>query len=119
MKTLIAITLVMALACPAFAVPYIHNGIYADGALAAAPNPSLTVAILNNNSQTVNVKSNIWYDLVNASATGCIIRLMNTTTITNWVSETIPSGNTHSYMINQNTNYINYSGCNGGYLHLM
>ena len=124
---IIAILLV---ASNALAVPYLHPGVYADGVTSASPNPFYTTLIADNYSHTItvgfppggaNVPTFIWYDLVNPTTGGasCKIRLMNTATKANWVAEPVPAGYTHSYTINVNTNFINYSGCSGAIFHLM
>jgi len=97
------------------AAPYVHQTLFVDGMVQnLAPDPLQTVLITDNFSHTVNVSTKLWYDLIYRGSGTCLIRLMNTATKASWAPEVIPANGTHSYTINSNTNYINYSGCNGG-----
>jgi hypothetical protein len=124
MKTIVAI-LVLLVAVTVAAAPYSHNNLSVDGALGAAPDPLQTVLISDNYSHTVNVKGNLWYELIYNGSSTCYVRLMNTVTKANYVLEPVKAGANHSYLINTNTNFLNYSGCQGGtpplnsILHLM
>jgi len=110
MKTLVIAILLIA--TQALATPYVNTKINADGALGPTPNPSLTVLISDDYSHTVAMDSNLWYELIYQGSGTCYVRLMGTTTKASWVKELVIN-NYHSYLINNGTKYINYSGCKG------
>ena len=125
MRKLISLLLVVLFAGTAYATPYIHNHVNADGALAASPDPAQTVLISDNASHIFTVTNQIWYDLFYNGTGGCIVRLMKTNAKASYPAEPVSTGTKHSYIIHGNTNFINYSGCNSGtapnnsVLHLM
>ena len=82
-------------------------------------NPLLTQLIADNISHTIPLSSvgtsqnpPLFFSLrFNGSGTGCIVRLMTTTTKASWVAYPVAASSAFSQGINPNTLYINYSGC--------
>jgi hypothetical protein len=112
MKTFI-VSLILLAAVTAYAVPYINQGVYADGALGASPDPLQTILITDSYSHTKTVTNQIWYDLVFQGSGTCYIRLMNTNVKASYVQESLVAGMVHSYLLSGSVKYINYSSCAG------
>jgi hypothetical protein len=112
MKILVVIASLM-LSVTAYAVPYINQGVWADGALGASPDPLQTILITSQASQTKAITNQIWYDLVYQNTGTCYIRLMNTNVKASYVQESIPAGGVSSYVLSSGVKFINYSGCAG------
>lgn len=127
MKTFIITALMMTLCAVAFAgTPYVNPNLHTDGTLGPTPDPFQTILVSDNLSHTITLTNQVWYDLAyRGSGTGCIIRLMGTTTKATWPAEPVANGSVSSYMFNSKVKFFNYSGCNSGtapqnsILHLM
>ena len=115
MKTILcAAMLLLAVATSAMGdVPYLNPHVWTAGALGASPDPKQTVQIADNYSHNIPITNQIWYDLWFNGTSGCIVRLMNTTTKASWPAEPVQAYSRMSYLLHSNVKYLNYSGCYG------
>lgn len=82
-------------------------------------NPLLTQLIADNFSHNITLTSigtsqnpPLYFSLrFNGTGTGCIVRLMNTTTKASWVAYPVAANGVFGQGIHPNTLFINYSSC--------
>jgi hypothetical protein len=70
---------------------------------------TLTVA-----STTVNLSNYIMFELESGSGTTCNVRSMATATKANQVTVFRVAGTRRTFAVNQNTPFVNFSGCTAG-----
>lgn len=112
MKKLI-IAAILLITSSAFAAGVIQTDGQGQAIQGGAPNGFLS-QLLTVNSTTVDMTNNIYWSLY--STTACKYRIMPTTAKGVYPAFTIPASERVSFVVNQNTKFINFSGCTSGEL---
>ena len=128
MRVIITSLIMVAMAATCFAANsvisftdmMVNNNTDFTKAQTEAANPVLTQLIANNNSHTLTLSSIqvssltpiIYMSLrFNGTGTGCIVRLMKTTTKASWIAYPVAASTVFGQALHQNVKYLNYSSC--------